>query len=69
MKPVVAVIPGAVSLGAVILGAVVLGEHLRPEEYLGMAAVICAVALVTSSQMKSGRPAAGIEAAPVEHEA
>ena len=54
---------------AVILGAVVLGEHLRPEEYLGMAAVICAVALVTSSQMKSGRPAAEIEAAPVEHEA
>jgi len=64
VKLVVAVIPGAVSLGAVVLG-----EHLRPEEYLGMAAVICAVALVTSSQMKSGRPAAGIEAAPVEHEA
>lgn len=53
---------------AVILGAVVLGERLEPEEYLGMAAVVCAVALVTSSQMKSGRPAAEIEAGPVEQE-
>ena len=54
---------------AVILGAVVLGEHLQRTEYVGMVAVLCAVALVTSSQMKSGRPAAEIEVAPVEKEA
>ncbi len=54
---------------AVILGAVVLGEHLQPTEYLGMAAVVCAVALVTTSQMQSGRPAAEIEAPPLEQEA
>jgi drug/metabolite transporter (DMT)-like permease len=54
---------------AVVLGAVALGEHLQGTEYVGMAAVICAVALVTSSQMKSGRPAAEIEVGPVEHEA
>ena len=54
---------------AVILGAVVLGEHLQPTEYFGMVAVVCAVALVTSSQMKSGRSAAEIEIGPVEHEA
>ena len=53
---------------AVILGAVVLGERLEPEEYLGMAAVVCAVAMVTSSQMKRGRSAAEIEASPVEQE-
>lgn len=54
---------------AVILGAVVLGEHLQPTEYAGMVAVLCAEALVTSSQMKSGRPAAEIEVAPLEKEA
>ncbi len=54
---------------AVILGAAVLREHLRTSEYLGMAAVLCAVILVTSSQMKSGRPAAEIEVGPVEYEA
>jgi drug/metabolite transporter (DMT)-like permease len=54
---------------AVILGAVVLGEHLQPTEYAGMVAVLCAVALVTSSQMKSGRTAAEIEVGPVEREA
>lgn len=54
---------------AVILGALVLREHLQPTEYTGMVAVLCAVALVTSSQMKSGRPAAEIEVAPVQKEA
>lgn len=54
---------------AVILGDLVLREHLQPTEYVGMAAVLCAVALVTSSQMKSGRSAAEIEVGPVEHEA
>jgi drug/metabolite transporter (DMT)-like permease len=54
---------------AVILGAVVLGEHLLPTEYVGMVAVLGAVALVTSSQMKSGRRTAEMEISPVESEA
>ena len=37
---------------AVILGAMLLGEHLIPTEYAGMAAVVIAVALVTSSRMR-----------------
>jgi drug/metabolite transporter (DMT)-like permease len=36
----------------VILGAILLGEHLIPTEYAGMAAVVIAVALVTSSRMR-----------------
>lgn len=51
---------------AVILGVVLLGEHPHPSEYFGMIAVVCAVALVTSSQMRSGRPAAELEVAPIE---
>jgi drug/metabolite transporter (DMT)-like permease len=51
---------------AVLLGALVLHEHLRHSEYVGMVAVICAVALVTSSQMKSGRSVAEVEIAPLE---
>lgn len=54
---------------AVVLGALVLGEHLHSSEYAGMVAVLCAVALVTSSQMKSGRTAAEIEVKPVQIEA
>jgi drug/metabolite transporter (DMT)-like permease len=54
---------------AVILGALILRERLQLTEYVGMVAVVCAVALVTSSQMKSGRSAAEIEVGPVEHEA
>jgi len=54
---------------AVILGAAVLGEHLLPTEYVGMIAVVCAVALVTSSTMKSGHSAAEIGVGPVEREA
>lgn len=56
-------------LVAVILGAVILGEHLQKAEYVGMIMIVCAVALVISSQTKSGRSAAELEAAPVEHEA
>ncbi len=54
---------------AVVLGAAVLHEHLQKSEYVGMVAVLGAVALVTSSQMKSGRPTAEIEVGPVEREA
>lgn len=54
---------------AVILGALVLGEHMQRSEYFGMVAVLGAVALVTSSQMKSGRKTAEIEVNPVESEA
>lgn len=54
---------------AVILGAVILREHLQPSEYVGMAAVICAVALVTTSRTKSGRSVAEVGVGPLEHEA
>jgi drug/metabolite transporter (DMT)-like permease len=54
---------------AVILGAVILGERLAPTEYIGMAGVILAVALVTSSRLKTGREAAEVECAAVESEA
>lgn len=54
---------------AVLLGALILGEHLQRTEYIGMVMVICAVALVVSSQTKSGRSAAELEVGPVEHEA
>jgi drug/metabolite transporter (DMT)-like permease len=37
---------------AVILGALLLGEHLVATEYAGMAAVVIAVAVVTSSRIK-----------------
>lgn len=56
-------------LVAVILGAVILGEHLQKAEYVGMIMIVCAVALVISSQTKSGRSAAELEAGPLEHEA
>lgn len=54
---------------AVILGTVVLGEHLQRTETVGMVMVICAVALVISSQTRSGRSTAELETAPLEHEA
>ena len=54
---------------AVILGMVFLNEHPHPSEYVGMVAVVGAVALVTSSQMKSGKPAAELEVAPIEDKA
>ena len=54
---------------AVILGAFILGERLQSTEYVGMVLVICAVALVISSQLNTGRPAAELEVGPIEHEA
>ena len=54
---------------AVILGAIILGEQLHKSEYVGMVAVLCAVALVTSSQMQGGRSVAEIEVGPLENEA
>jgi drug/metabolite transporter (DMT)-like permease len=54
---------------AVIMGAAFLGERLAPTEYIGMAGVILAVALVTSSRLKTGKPAAEVECAAVESEA
>lgn len=53
---------------AVILGAVILHEHLQPSEYVGMGAVICAVALVTTSRTKSGKSVAEVGVGPLEHE-
>jgi drug/metabolite transporter (DMT)-like permease len=41
---------------AVILGAIVLHERLSSIEYVGMAGILIAVFLVTSSKMKSGKP-------------
>jgi len=38
---------------AVILGAIFLGEHFVAVEYVGMAAILIAVFLVTSSKMKN----------------
>jgi drug/metabolite transporter (DMT)-like permease len=53
---------------AVLLGALVLGERLERVEYLGMAAILAAVFLVTSSKLKSGKPAAEVELAAVEQQ-
>jgi drug/metabolite transporter (DMT)-like permease len=54
---------------AVLLGAVILHEKLVSTEYVGMAAIIVAVALVTSSKLASGKSTAEVECAPVESEA
>jgi drug/metabolite transporter (DMT)-like permease len=51
---------------AVILGAIFLHERMVPIEYTGMAAILIAVYLVTSSKLKSGVPAAAIECSPTE---
>ena len=40
---------------AVVLGALLLGERLVPIEYVGMAAVLIAVYLVTSSKLKGAK--------------
>jgi drug/metabolite transporter (DMT)-like permease len=50
---------------AVILGAIFLHERLVPVEYLGMAAILIAVYLVTSSKLRSEAPVAEVEAAEV----
>lgn len=54
---------------AVLLGALLLHETLAPTEYVGMVAIIAAVALVTSSKLISGKKVAEIECAPIESEA
>ncbi len=41
---------------AVLLGALFLSERMTPVEYAGMAAILVAVYLVTSSQLKSTAP-------------
>lgn len=51
---------------AVILGALFLHERMVAIEYLGMAAILIAVYLVTSSKLKSGSPAADIECTATE---
>jgi drug/metabolite transporter (DMT)-like permease len=53
---------------AVLLGALILSERLARVEYAGMAAILIAVFLVTSSKLKSGKPAAEIELAAVEQQ-
>ena len=54
---------------AVILGALFLRERLVPVEYLGMAAILIAVYLVTSSKLQSGTPVAMLECTDVEAQA
>jgi drug/metabolite transporter (DMT)-like permease len=54
---------------AVILGAIFLRERLVPVEYLGMAAILIAVYLVTSSKLQSGAAVAMLECADVEAQA
>jgi drug/metabolite transporter (DMT)-like permease len=51
---------------AVILGAIFLRERLVPVEYLGMAAILIAVYLVTSSKLQSGTPVATLECPELE---
>jgi len=51
---------------AVVLGAVFLGERLVGVEYIGMAAILLAVYLVTSSQLQSGSPAAQLDCVEAE---
>jgi drug/metabolite transporter (DMT)-like permease len=54
---------------AVVLGAIFLGERLVGIEYAGMAAILVAVYLVTSSKLKSGTPAATLELVKAEPQA
>ena len=51
---------------AVVLGAIFLHERMVGIEYLGMAAILIAVYLVTSSNLKSGAPMAELERTPGE---
>ncbi len=51
---------------AVILGALLLDERLVPVEYVGMAAILIAVYLVTSSKLQSGAPVATLECAELQ---
>ncbi len=51
---------------AVILGALFLGERLVGIEYLGMAAILIAVYLVTSSKLQASIPTATADSAEAE---
>ena len=51
---------------AVILGAIFLHERMVAIEYIGMAAILIAVYLVTSSKLKTGAPTATIECTETE---
>jgi drug/metabolite transporter (DMT)-like permease len=51
---------------AVILGAIFLHERMVGIEYVGMAAILVAVWLVTSSKLKSGTPMAAVECVEAE---
>jgi drug/metabolite transporter (DMT)-like permease len=54
---------------AVILGTVFLHERFVAVEYVGMAGILLAVFLVTSSKMKSGKPNAVDEDLAVRQQA
>jgi drug/metabolite transporter (DMT)-like permease len=54
---------------AVILGTIFLREHFVAVEYVGMAGILLAVFLVTSSKMKSGKPNAVDEDLAVRQQA
>ena len=54
---------------AVILGAIFMHERFVPIEWVGTAAIVIAVFLVTSSQLKTGRPVAELECTPTESQA
>jgi drug/metabolite transporter (DMT)-like permease len=54
---------------AVLLGALILHEKLTPTEFIGMVAILAAVALVTSSKLASGKKMAEAECVPIESEA
>jgi drug/metabolite transporter (DMT)-like permease len=54
---------------AVLLGVLVLHEKLAPTECFGMIAIVISVALVTSSKLSSGKPAAEVECAAIESKA
>jgi drug/metabolite transporter (DMT)-like permease len=54
---------------AVILGAIFVKERFVPVEYVGMAGILLAVFLVTSSKTKSGKPSIVDEDLAVKQEA
>jgi drug/metabolite transporter (DMT)-like permease len=51
---------------AVALGAIFLHERMVGIEYVGMAAILIAVWLVTSSKLKTGTPVAAVECVAAE---
>jgi drug/metabolite transporter (DMT)-like permease len=50
---------------AVILGALLMGERMVPIEYAGMAAILVAVYLVTSSKLKTVKVEPAEELEPI----